>query len=172
MKIHPNILTTDALRVNRRQAGQIATTPEALRAFADSLLASDEVAIEATGNTHAIVKLIAPRVARVVDLKPDEDPRDRRALGADRDLSLTSGAAPSSGSATDGSPSVLRPRRRPRVKNLRRLGWGAWRRGEDRRRVVGQPITQAPKSLRCNPQVSGQLADSGVSTVLGGVFAP
>ena len=49
-----------------RQAGQIATTPEALRVFADSLLASDEVAIEATGNTHAIAKLIAPRVARVV----------------------------------------------------------------------------------------------------------
>ena len=49
-----------------RQAGQIATTPEALRVFADSLLASDEVAIEATGNTHAIAKLIASRVARVV----------------------------------------------------------------------------------------------------------
>jgi len=53
-----------------RQAGQIATTPEALRAFADSLLASDEVAIEATCNTHAIVKLIAPRVARVVISNP------------------------------------------------------------------------------------------------------
>jgi len=52
------------------QAGQIATTPEALRAFADSLLASDEVAIEATCNTHAIVKLIAPRVARVVISNP------------------------------------------------------------------------------------------------------
>ena len=30
-----------------RQAGQIATTPEAIRVFADSLLATDEVAIEA-----------------------------------------------------------------------------------------------------------------------------
>ena len=47
-----------------RQAGQIATTPEALRAFADSLLPDDEVAVEATCNAHAIVKLIAPRVAR------------------------------------------------------------------------------------------------------------
>jgi transposase len=53
-----------------RQAGQIATTPEALRAFADSLLPSDEVAIEATSNTHAIAKLIAPRVARVVISNP------------------------------------------------------------------------------------------------------
>jgi transposase len=53
-----------------RQAGQIATTPEALRAFADSLSPTDEVAIEATGNTHAIAKLIAPRVARVVISNP------------------------------------------------------------------------------------------------------
>ena len=44
-----------------RQAGQIATTPEAIRVFADSLLPDDEVAIEATCNTHAIVKLIASR---------------------------------------------------------------------------------------------------------------
>ena len=53
-----------------RQAGQIATTPDGLRAFADSLLPSDEVAIEATSNTHAIVRLIAPRVARVVISNP------------------------------------------------------------------------------------------------------
>jgi transposase len=53
-----------------RQAGQIATTPEALRAFADSLEPSDEIALEATGNTHAIAKLIAPRVARVVISNP------------------------------------------------------------------------------------------------------
>ena len=53
-----------------RQAGQIATTPEAMRVFADSLLATDEVAIEATCNTHAIAKLLAPRVARVVISNP------------------------------------------------------------------------------------------------------
>ncbi len=38
--------------------------------FADSLLPTDEVAIEATCNTHAIVRLIAPRVARVVISNP------------------------------------------------------------------------------------------------------
>ena len=53
-----------------RQAGQIATTPEAIRVFADSLLPSDEVAIEATCNTHAIVKLISSKVARVVISNP------------------------------------------------------------------------------------------------------
>ena len=53
-----------------RQVGQIALTDEALRIFADSLGPEDEVAIEATCNTHAIVKLIAPRVARVVISNP------------------------------------------------------------------------------------------------------
>jgi transposase len=55
-----------------RQAGQIATTPEALRLFADSLAASDEVALEATGNTHAIVRLLKGRVARVVVSNPQK----------------------------------------------------------------------------------------------------
>ncbi len=53
-----------------RHAGQVATTPEALRLFADSLAPTDEVAIEATANTHAIAKLIEPRVARVVVSNP------------------------------------------------------------------------------------------------------
>jgi len=55
-----------------RQAGQIATTPEALRLFADSLAPSDEVALEATGNTHAIVRLLQGRVARVVVWNPQK----------------------------------------------------------------------------------------------------
>src|SRR5829696_6097298 len=59
-----------------RQAGQIAATPEGLRAFADSLAATDEVAIEATCNTHAIAKLLQPRVARVVI----SDPQKTRAI--------------------------------------------------------------------------------------------
>ena len=55
-----------------RQAGQIAMTPEALRVFADSLAPSDEVALEATGNTHAIVRLLRGRVARVVVGNPQK----------------------------------------------------------------------------------------------------
>src|SRR5256885_3176382 len=53
-----------------RQAGRIATTPEALSVFADSLAGSDEVALEATGNTHAIVRLLEGRVGRVVVSNP------------------------------------------------------------------------------------------------------
>ena len=55
-----------------RQAGQIATTPESLRLFAGSLASSDEVALEATGNTHAIVRLLESRVARVVVSNPQK----------------------------------------------------------------------------------------------------
>ena len=55
-----------------RQAGQIAMTPEALRVFADSLAPTDEVALEATGNTHAIVRPLRGRVARVVVSNPQK----------------------------------------------------------------------------------------------------
>src|SRR3954462_6128641 len=57
---------------NVRQAGQIPATPEGLRRFADSLGPSDEVALEATCNTHAIAKLLAGRVARVVISNPQK----------------------------------------------------------------------------------------------------
>jgi transposase len=55
-----------------RQAGQIALTDEALRIFVDSLGPEDEVAIEATCNTHAIVRLLEPHVARVVVSNPQK----------------------------------------------------------------------------------------------------
>jgi hypothetical protein len=49
-----------------RHAGQIALTDETLRICADSLGPEDEVAIEATCNTHAIVRPIEPHVTRVI----------------------------------------------------------------------------------------------------------
>lgn len=53
-----------------RQAGQVKTTPEALRLFAESLCEHDEVAIEATCNTHAIARLLERHVGRVVVSNP------------------------------------------------------------------------------------------------------
>src|ERR687890_895506 len=44
------------------QAGRFATTPEGVRGFADGLGPSDEVALEATGNTWAFATLLAGRV--------------------------------------------------------------------------------------------------------------
>jgi transposase len=52
------------------QAGRIATTPEQLRLFADSLAPTDEVALEATGNSYPIATLLTGRVARVVVSNP------------------------------------------------------------------------------------------------------
>src|SRR5215218_2775153 len=52
------------------QAGQVGTTPEELRLFADSLGPGDEVALEATGNTYAIATLLASHVGRVVVSNP------------------------------------------------------------------------------------------------------
>lgn len=53
-----------------RQAGRFATTPEQVRAFADSLTPTDEVALEVTGNTWAIATLLASRAGRVVVSNP------------------------------------------------------------------------------------------------------
>ncbi len=55
-----------------RQAGQVAATSEGLRCFADSLAPTDEVALEATCNTHAIAKLLQGRVGRVVISNPQK----------------------------------------------------------------------------------------------------
>ena len=52
------------------QAGRFATTPEQVRAFAEGLGPGDEVALEATGNTWAIARLLASRAGRVVVSNP------------------------------------------------------------------------------------------------------
>jgi hypothetical protein len=51
---------------------RIELTPEALRAFAASLCVSDEVALEATGNTHAVARLLERHVGRVVVSNPQK----------------------------------------------------------------------------------------------------
>jgi transposase len=53
-----------------RHAGQIKTTPEELRTFAQSLGPHDEVALEATCNTYAIATLLQRYVGRVVVSNP------------------------------------------------------------------------------------------------------
>jgi transposase len=59
-----------------RDEGRIGCSPEALRAWAETLGPDDEVALEATGNSEAIAALIAPRVKRVVV----SNPRKTRAI--------------------------------------------------------------------------------------------
>jgi transposase len=53
-----------------RSAGRIATTPEALELFAQSLAPTDRVALEVTGSAWEIARIVEPHVARVVVVSP------------------------------------------------------------------------------------------------------
>jgi transposase len=53
-----------------RLAGRVATEPDALRSFAESLGRDDEVVLEATANAVAIARLLEPHVGRVVLANP------------------------------------------------------------------------------------------------------
>jgi len=53
-----------------RSAGRIATTPEALELFAQSLAPTDRVALEVTGSGWEIERILRPHVARVVVVSP------------------------------------------------------------------------------------------------------
>jgi transposase len=53
-----------------RSAGRVAARPAELRLFAESLDRGDRVALEATGNTLAIARILAPHVGEVVIANP------------------------------------------------------------------------------------------------------
>jgi transposase len=53
-----------------RSAGRIATTPEALELFAQSLAPTDRVALDVTGSAWEIARIVEPHVARVVVVSP------------------------------------------------------------------------------------------------------
>ncbi|MFK4380947.1 transposase [Bradyrhizobium sp. USDA 223] len=53
-----------------RHAGRIDMTRTALEGFGKTLLASDEVVVEATANSLAVSRVLAPFVARVIRRRP------------------------------------------------------------------------------------------------------
>ena len=53
-----------------RHAGRIDMTRTALEGFGKALLASDEVVVEATANSMAVSRVLAPFVARVIIANP------------------------------------------------------------------------------------------------------
>ena len=55
-----------------RSAGRVATTPESLQLFAQSLAADDRVALEVTANSWEIARILEPRVARVIVVSPSD----------------------------------------------------------------------------------------------------
>jgi transposase len=55
-----------------RSAGRIATRPQVIELFAQSLATDDRVVLEVTGNAWEIARIIEPHVARVVVVSPSD----------------------------------------------------------------------------------------------------
>jgi transposase len=55
-----------------RSAGRVPSTPEGLRTLAESLLASDRVALEVTGSCWEVARILEPYVNRVVVVSPED----------------------------------------------------------------------------------------------------
>src|SRR3954452_15968009 len=55
-----------------RFGARVPSTPEGLTLFAQSLLASDRVALEVTGSCWEVARILAPHVDRVVVVSPDD----------------------------------------------------------------------------------------------------
>ena len=55
-----------------RSGGRVQTTPDALGALAHSLLATDRVALEVTGGSWAIVRILEPHVKQVIVASPGD----------------------------------------------------------------------------------------------------
>src|SRR4051812_47746634 len=55
-----------------RFGARVPSTPEGLAVFAQSLLASDRVALEVTGSCWEVARILAPHVERVVVVSPDD----------------------------------------------------------------------------------------------------
>ena len=67
-----------------RQAGRVPSTPEGLRMLADSLVASDRVALEVTGGCWEVARILGPHVDRVVVVSPDDTGIARARAKTDR----------------------------------------------------------------------------------------
>ena len=55
-----------------RSAGRVASTPEGMGTLAESLLATDRVALEVTGSCWEVARILEPHVNRVVVVSPDD----------------------------------------------------------------------------------------------------
>jgi len=53
-------------------AGRVPATPEGIKTLADSLLPTDRVALEVTGSSREIARLLEPHVSRVIVVSPSD----------------------------------------------------------------------------------------------------
>ena len=55
-----------------RSAGRVPSTPEGIGTLAESLLATDRVALEVTGSCWEVARILEPHVDRVIVVCPDD----------------------------------------------------------------------------------------------------
>jgi transposase len=55
-----------------RSAGRVPSTPEGIRALAESLMPSDRVALEVTGSCWEVARILEPHVNRVIVVSPED----------------------------------------------------------------------------------------------------
>ncbi len=55
-----------------RSAGRVPATPAGVSSLAESLVASDRVALEVTGSCWEVARILEPHVNRVVVVSPDD----------------------------------------------------------------------------------------------------
>ena len=53
-------------------AGRVPSTPEGIKMLADSLLATDRVALEVTGSSWEIVRLLEPHASKIIVVSPGD----------------------------------------------------------------------------------------------------
>ena len=53
-------------------AGRVPSTPEGVKTLADSLLPTDRVALEVTGSSWEIVRLLEPHVSKIIVVSPGD----------------------------------------------------------------------------------------------------
>jgi transposase len=71
MDVHRDFAQVVALENERlRQLGRVKLDKESLTSFAGRLAPDDEVVLEATGNTFAIVRVLRPKAGRVAVANP------------------------------------------------------------------------------------------------------
>jgi len=90
-----------------RSAGRLETKPEELELFAQSLGASDRVALEVTGNAWEIKRLVEPHVARVLVVSPNAPGFVRRGRRPTASMPARwRGSWPRASSTRSGSPTA------------------------------------------------------------------
>jgi transposase len=55
-----------------RSAGRVPSSPEGIRTLAESLLASDRIALEVSGSCWEVARILEPHVERVIVVSPDD----------------------------------------------------------------------------------------------------